>query len=490
MEHCSVTSGDWPMLGHDPSHKYSDNSIRPPLEKVWEFKAGGGIMSSPVPAQGKVFFGCKDKRLYALYADTGRLAWAFKTGGEIVGSPIVANKTVYFSSKDRNLYAVDAEEGKKIWQFSNGKNICEGNKASPATASDLIFFGSEDGKVHALDATNGQQVWIVQTDFSHFSAPTVAEGIVLIVAESRLYAFDIHDGSIVWSHDGLFVSHVWDLCPPTVIKSRVIVPAATSVDMLDLKSGSRLGNLISWNEQIHSERPCLIAANDDWVVIGMGTEREYYRMKYLILKHLYLPECYFARTREIQGLDINNSPVITQGFMFIGSSTLFCLKMAEPERWELNGANINDNVTPAAGFGLLFAVTKTFPHPKGKMYALKSMENTALRDSHEGENVATAARFSAYLLARELKWPNICCLCCGPAETSNTITKTYRPMIQKDIQFSVNVPYCRDCERKLERWGGLKGKEEPAVKFGYDHHHLLFRNQEYWTQFMEANKLR
>ena len=78
-------------------------------ESVWTFKTdvgNVGFVSSLAIADGVVYVGSGDGRLYALDAETGQEKWRFKTDGAIVSSPAVAGGVVYFASTDGYLYAV------------------------------------------------------------------------------------------------------------------------------------------------------------------------------------------------------------------------------------------------------------------------------------------------------------------------------------------------------------------------------------------------
>ncbi|HOW90053.1 MAG TPA: PQQ-binding-like beta-propeller repeat protein, partial [Elusimicrobiales bacterium] len=47
----------------------------PPLTKAWEYQIGADLISSPSVYGGVVYFGSRDKRIYALNAATGALIW-------------------------------------------------------------------------------------------------------------------------------------------------------------------------------------------------------------------------------------------------------------------------------------------------------------------------------------------------------------------------------------------------------------------------------
>ena len=58
------------------------------------------FLSSPVVADGTVWFGSGDGHVYALDAATGALRWKFATGGVVHASPALADGTLYVGSWD------------------------------------------------------------------------------------------------------------------------------------------------------------------------------------------------------------------------------------------------------------------------------------------------------------------------------------------------------------------------------------------------------
>src|SRR5712691_4549449 len=55
-----------------------------------QFHTGGQLLSSPVVADGSVFFASNDHHLHALDLLTGTEKWNFKTGDRIPSSPAIA----------------------------------------------------------------------------------------------------------------------------------------------------------------------------------------------------------------------------------------------------------------------------------------------------------------------------------------------------------------------------------------------------------------
>src|SRR6185295_3390018 len=97
-----------------------------PGDKKWEFTAGGGTgYSTPaLAADGTLYFGSDDHKLYAMDGTAGTKKWDFTTGGEVGSSPAIgADGTVYFGSLDHKVYAVDGTTGAKKWEFETGDGV-------------------------------------------------------------------------------------------------------------------------------------------------------------------------------------------------------------------------------------------------------------------------------------------------------------------------------------------------------------------------------
>jgi outer membrane protein assembly factor BamB len=61
-------------------------------------------------------------------------------------SPAVANGVVYVGSFDRKVYALNAKTGAKLWSYIIGSQI----QSSPAVSNGVVYVGSVDSKVYAF----------------------------------------------------------------------------------------------------------------------------------------------------------------------------------------------------------------------------------------------------------------------------------------------------------------------------------------------------
>lgn len=78
--------------------------------QIWSSPTGAGVSSSPALALGSntLLVGSNDRYLYALNMTTGVQLWRYLTGAAIWSSPAVADGRVFFGSDDFKVYALGA----------------------------------------------------------------------------------------------------------------------------------------------------------------------------------------------------------------------------------------------------------------------------------------------------------------------------------------------------------------------------------------------
>lgn len=75
-------------------------------KEKWKTMAQDLIFSTPVVAEGNLYFGSHDGYVYKLNTSTGQIEWRFKTGDDVLGSPVFDAQTLYIGSDDGFLYAL------------------------------------------------------------------------------------------------------------------------------------------------------------------------------------------------------------------------------------------------------------------------------------------------------------------------------------------------------------------------------------------------
>jgi outer membrane protein assembly factor BamB len=190
-----LVNTNWSQFGYDQAHgrtnPYENVLLGTNVSRItldWRYPTGSAIGSSPAVANGVVYIGSDDGKMYALDAMTGARLWSYPTGGFINSSPAVARGVVYIGSSDRKVYALDARTGIKLWSYPTRDDIF----SSPAVAQGVVYIGSYDHKVYALDAKTGARLWSYPTGSNIFSSPAVANGVLYIgSANDNVYAFHL-----------------------------------------------------------------------------------------------------------------------------------------------------------------------------------------------------------------------------------------------------------------------------------------------------------
>jgi len=156
---------DWPLFrGTRGLLGVAPGALPEEPELLWTFETAGAVTSSPVIADGRVYFGSDDAKLHCVDAATGEALWAFATEDMIEAPPMVVDGSVYIGSNDFFLYALDAASGELRWKFETGDKILGGANHVQTEAGLCIVVCSYDASLYGIDAKSGKQLWQYVTD--------------------------------------------------------------------------------------------------------------------------------------------------------------------------------------------------------------------------------------------------------------------------------------------------------------------------------------
>ena len=205
--------------------------------RLWRFTTGGWVDTAPVVADGVVYVGSADGRVYALDAADGSERWSFATGDAVKSTPTVFDGIVYVGSNDNHVYALDAATGAELWSRDTGARV----QYSPPVAGGLVYVSAlsdGDRKVHAIDAGSGETVWVDALPHHWFDgfAPVVVGGRVYVPRANfgGYHALDAATGETVWTTDMPDIVE----SPPTVVDGVVYVTSINHAYALDDATGS------------------------------------------------------------------------------------------------------------------------------------------------------------------------------------------------------------------------------------------------------------
>ena len=270
------------------------------------------FLSSPVVANGTVYFGSGDGNVYALDSATGDLRWKFKTGDVVHASPALAGGVLFFGSWDSYFYAVDAATGKEKWRFHGGEDPLIHNQvgfqSSPSIANGIVYTGCRDSHVYALDAATGKENWRFFNDLSWVnSAPAVTDGKVFFAtSDSSLYhVVDASSGKSVVKQQ----AKAWMFSSPAVVGDVVFIGVLNgTLEARDVKTGELL-----WDFQVDKSKQ-----NDGWVL----TSERKFNEPFLFWSN-WREAPLVANDQQIRLGGIYSSPLVVNGVVYFGSADGF-----------------------------------------------------------------------------------------------------------------------------------------------------------------------
>jgi len=207
----AIGRDSWSTWRNDAENSGAGQSGPAELNLRWKFGTGGGVASTPVIAEGRVYVGSQDRNVYCIDARDGRRLWSFMTEARIKSSVAVADGRVYVGPDDGYVYCLDAKNGSRIWITEAGGYIEASFKAvtgihsSPMVVGDRVYVGSLDTNLYCLNAGSGDIVWTYKTEGYITSSPAVSDGAVYITSQEpnsgALYKIDAAEGLLVWRCD-------------------------------------------------------------------------------------------------------------------------------------------------------------------------------------------------------------------------------------------------------------------------------------------------
>ena len=216
----------------------------------WKRDLPGRSESSPILADGTLYFGAEDGTVYGLNAKSGggaldlqggrprqggagaqgrqallrrlrrppvraarrrpaRLAWQAKTqgakfgfaSGRFYGNAAVSNGRVFIGNVDGYVYSFSAETGELAWRTkTNGYVYASPSVGAGPGGKPTVFIGSYDGNFYALDARSGAVKWRHRTGGAISGGSTVLGDTVWFgdIRTRRTYALDTRTGKQVF----------------------------------------------------------------------------------------------------------------------------------------------------------------------------------------------------------------------------------------------------------------------------------------------------
>jgi outer membrane protein assembly factor BamB len=151
------------------------------------------LQGSLTLANGKLFGGDNDGRLYAFDSRTGEVRWVFDYNASFNSQPVVAGSRVYAGSEDGNLVVLDEQTGKLLWRYRTRGPV----RGPVATRDNMVYFGSGDNYVYAVNTTKGQLLWRKRTGASVQAVVRAGEDLLVASLDNFVYKFSL-TGKQLW----------------------------------------------------------------------------------------------------------------------------------------------------------------------------------------------------------------------------------------------------------------------------------------------------
>ncbi|MEO5988599.1 MAG: PQQ-binding-like beta-propeller repeat protein [Candidatus Eisenbacteria bacterium] len=313
-----LAASPWPMFHHDPQHtgRSPAPGITTPALK-WEFQAGDSIAeSSPaIGADGAIYFGCTNHRLYAL-GPTGALRWTYLTRNSLrYSSPAIASDgTVYIGSMDSTFYAINAN-GTLRWSVRGGSTF----RSSPVILPNGdVAVGNGDNKLYRFTGA-GAPVWAFTTGGNVRSSPAHGFNGDLYVGSFDFSMYAVTSAGT--QHWKATTGNLIDLASATVGPDSTVYFGSSDGFVYAIRAGGAFGWAYTASANVNATPA--IAPNGQ-ILAPMGS-------RVVALNNLGQFQWVFVTRNAVR----SSPAVAADGTIYFGSddSTFYCLNPSGTLRW-------------------------------------------------------------------------------------------------------------------------------------------------------------
>lgn len=216
-------------------------------ELRWQYDAGAApITASPIVVGDQLYFGNGLGSIFGLNALTGRplreTAELFKAQDAIVGTPAYSDGFLYFLSRDQYAYSMDLtralapQEGRRARRVIRWSSSLSAPPAfsSPVIRDDMIYIVDGDN-LRALTSTRGRRRWTFSADGAISNTPAVTDqGIFFSTRTGTFYSLDL-SGKEQWKTEMAGPSY------SSPVVARVATPTDASPNHYGVFVGSNRG---------------------------------------------------------------------------------------------------------------------------------------------------------------------------------------------------------------------------------------------------------
>ena len=198
------------------------------IEVHWAYECAFRVIPSIIIANNLAFCGSQDNNVHAVHLDTALEAWRYNCGdkcnkdkhitsdslkeGGVNSTPVYADGKLYFGIICYKLVCIDATNGSKVWEYDDPDN--DEHFDSPVLLYKDKIYATSFERLYCLDAKTGKKLWITAVWNNKISPPMIADGKLYIAALTRLMCLNPDTGEPVvkdgFVHDGKTINFA---CP-------------------------------------------------------------------------------------------------------------------------------------------------------------------------------------------------------------------------------------------------------------------------------------
>jgi outer membrane protein assembly factor BamB len=321
-------AGDWPTARGDAwSTGFADEKLPDHPEFLWEFKKDkSGFEGTAVIADGKVWIGDVEGKMFCLDLATGKEIWSSSHKNGFIVSPAYRDGKVVIGDFDGHIYCFAAPNGSILWETDLSQAIAGGANF----IDNMVLLTSEAGQLFALDLATGKQLWEYATGDQLRSAATLWNDYALLGGcDGRLHKINVRTGSA--EGDGLLLDGPSG-STPAILDTTAIVPTQSGqVLAFDIEKSIKKWSFADAerSQEIRSSPAVAVLGHPSQTAIAVVT----------------------TRSRRVLGLEIDSgkmlweavvrkrcdaSPVICDGRVWVGGldGTLYAFDLQSgEERW-------------------------------------------------------------------------------------------------------------------------------------------------------------
>ena len=130
-------------------------------ERLWRFKAGNRVETTPVSQGGRIYFTSAKGGLFAVDLAGNELWKTSIAPDSFTSPPLLVDGILIIGSGKGQLRAYEAAAGKEKWSYEVGGNVqgTPNRIELPGGMKGVMAISPSDGSIHGIDLETGKGVW-------------------------------------------------------------------------------------------------------------------------------------------------------------------------------------------------------------------------------------------------------------------------------------------------------------------------------------------